>query len=143
MSRLLGASAVPRKEVYLTRSPLWETFINANGYYSLQGFASDNGLNHFHDIAIRTNKYKLIHRLSREAQKRWSCLGILSGITVNLDEYELYNIQLDKDEKHNIYSENKSHPEIIDLRDKLNAWEKKNRSSSPLPDSKPEIQPYF
>lgn len=157
---LTGATSTPpREEVFLSRTPLWERVLSSDLQRSngkifpsassasssawAQFIAADDAA-HYYDTAIRTDKWKLIHRLARTALLKYSWWGWLTGKPVVLPEYELYDLAADLGEMHNIYSIHNNDLEIISLQKKLAVWEAqmKEELPGPTPQSE-EIQPYF
>lgn len=144
MPYLLGATTTPpRSEVFLSRTPLWERII----YYAYplgEVLRAADDQSHFYDTAIRTMEWKLIHRLSRDAQKKYSWWGWLTGKPMVLPEYELYDLKQDPGETHNIiYSSHQNDTDVAALRTKLSDWEAKMKAAIPGPTLPQEIQPYF
>ena len=152
-----ATSTQPRREVYLSRTPLWERLFSS----TFQGraiflpssmpiestawaqFVTADNKEHYYDTAIRTEKWKLIHRLARTALLKYSWWGWLTGKPVVLPEYELYDLANDPGETRNIYSAHAHDADIVALRAKLEDWEVKMRGATPGPTPVQEIQPYF
>ena len=139
---IMGSSTTPRAEVFRTRSPLWERLISSFTPW-LEPFTKEDDRVHFFDSAIRTEKWKLIHRLSRDAQKNYSWWGNLTGDTIVVPEYELYDVQSDPAEKRNIYDAHATNDEIVALRGRLVEWETSMKASIPGHVPPREVQPYF
>ncbi|MSU73945.1 hypothetical protein EXS56_02280 [Candidatus Kaiserbacteria bacterium] len=157
-SYLKGASTPPpREEVFLSRTPFWERNFSSDQQTRALFFPSQISIDttvwtqyvaaddkaHYYDTGIRTDKWKLIHRLARASVKKYSWWGWLTGKALILPEYELYDLVKDPDELHNVYSAHEGDTDVRALRDKLNNWESamKARLSEPTPSQ--EIQPYF
>lgn len=143
MPFLNGVEGAPRSNVYITRTSLWERVMKFLDYKELNGFLDADDEEHFYDGAIRTTKWKLIHRLSRAAQEKWSWLGSLSNEIMILPEYELYDLEKDRGERSNVYEKYKNDNEIVYLRTKLDVWEARNKSMAPSATPAQPIQPYF
>ncbi len=140
---LQNGGEAPRDEVYITRTSLWERVMSSMRYEGLEGFYAIDSKEHFADTAIRDGDWKLIHRRSRLAMAQWSWFNILTGNHTLAPEYELYYLKDDPGEKKNVYDVENGNPTIVDLQDKLTAWEEKE-FKTPLPHTTgPEIQPYF
>lgn len=135
----------PRSEVFISRTPLWESVLSY-AFGSLgRKFREEDDKTHYYDTAVRNQEWKLIHRLSRGAQLKYSWWGWVTGTPVKLPEYELYNIKSDPLERENLYTEmsEKNNPDIIKLKGKLNLWEEKMKEAMPGPTPKAEIKEYF
>jgi len=135
-------AADPNTEIFLTRTPLWERIISPF-VPSLAAFAQADNTEHNYDTGIRTQRWELIHRLSRGPQQKYSWWGLLTGKPVVLPEYELYDLTVDSGETHNVYSIHAKDADIAALRGKLGDWEKKMRMAMPAPSTNALIQPYF
>ena len=135
----------PRNEVYLMRTSLWERVIEDQYSNSqLQHFLQADNQNHYYDTAVRTEDWKLIHRLSRDAQARWSWWGILTGTTITLPEYELYDMKRDPQEQQNVYDTHKNDATITELQKKLTVWESSIQQELATSTQETEkVQPYF
>jgi arylsulfatase A-like enzyme len=140
---LLGAEKGPREEVYITRTPLWERVMTAFHYKQLDGFVKEDNVQHFYDTAVRTNQLKLIHRVSRDAQKKWSWLNNFVKEKIFPPEYELYDVVHDGFEKKDLYQIRFKDPDVVDLKNKLNTWEKNINIFKPTVAPEQQIQPYF
>lgn len=140
---ITGASQVPpRTEVYIMRTPLWERVIRSTNPW-LEPFVEQDNVHHYYDTAIRTDTWKLIHRLSRDVMKEYSWYGRLTGTTIDQPEYELYNVSADPQELHNVYAANKNDAAVIDLQQKLNTWEADVRDEVSSVRPVGPVQPYF
>lgn len=132
----------PRTEIYLTRTPLWERLVSGLSHENwLMPFREKDDLSHYHDMAIRTEEWKLVHRLARDILDEYSWYGWLTGEPPFLPEYELYHLPSDPLELKNIYSPDD--PVAAELRGKLLAWEEKMHRSLPEAPTRDHIQPYF
>lgn len=141
MPLLSGSSTSVRNEVYLTRTSLWERIMN--DYEGLADIAKVDDKEHFADVAIRTNEWKLIHRRAREALKRWGWHNNFANPPIIYTEYELYDLSRDPGETQNIYENSKQEPPIVALQAQLSDWEK-GQFAKPQPETTiEEIQPYF
>ena len=138
---------------FIERIPLWENIIATtwrtygNRQFTVeQGKAYDDfsqldDKNHYRDIAVRTNKWKLIHRQSREVQERYSWWHILSGKEMKISEYELYDLENDPNETENVLDR---YPEEAGLlKQKLAEWEENTQKRRPPIEQGPILQPYF
>lgn len=89
-----------RDEVFLTRTPLWESIIRAEGGNRIfDRFRALDDQIGFKDHAIRTKTEKLIHRTARAAEEQFSCWAFVSGKTLVREEFEYYDLLADPDEK--------------------------------------------
>ncbi|TSC87246.1 MAG: Arylsulfatase A [Parcubacteria group bacterium Gr01-1014_8] len=127
-------STEPRQEVFLTRTPLFETLYTVEGdsmtSARYERLRSEDARMHYHDSAIRTNEWKLIHRTSRVALSRYSWWQYLTGNIENIPEYELYFLLDDPLETTNLYNER---PDIATpLQERLSAWENTQASDRNL-----------
>ena len=157
---LTGATQeLPRGEVFLSRTPLWERILSSDLQRSngtnfpssssasssswAQFLAADNAA-YYYDTAIRTEKWKLIHRLARAGLLKYSWWGWLTGKPLVLSEYELYDLAADPGEVRNIYGTHKNDADVVTLRQKLGTWEAEMKKELPEPTLQTEeIQPYF
>lgn len=136
-----------RKYVFVERTPLWEHVIEAMSEKSpqfkwLDDFFRLDAENHFRDLAIRTKDWKLIYRESREIQKDYSWWGRLTGQTINIPEFELYDLKHDPGETKNVIDQ---YPEIAQaLQSELQSWKLDLDARAPIrPPSTKKLQPYF
>ncbi len=75
-----------------------------------------------HDVGIRTNEWKLIHRRNRLREERSSIWMMMSGKKLIRSEYELFNLKTDPFEKKNVF---KDFPlKGSELKTKILDWEK-------------------
>ncbi len=139
---LSSSEGVSRTEVFLARTPLWERVIAPPEPW-LAPFVAEDNIEHFYDTGIRTDDWKLIHRLARDAIAQYSWYGRLTGVPVVLPEYQLYDLKNDPEERNDVYDTRKNDNVVSALRDKLNAWEKKMNESLPSYSPPEQIQPYF
>ncbi len=135
-------NSLKRKEVYLSRTPLWETIRTVSNYFPkrLELWDTDP-LKHFQDYAIRDDRWKLIHRKARNIEKQYSWYSFLSGEPIDRDEYELYDIKSDPTEQHNIYRGHEKESKY--LLDKLTIFEKEAESRLQNLSGNAQSQPYF
>jgi arylsulfatase A-like enzyme len=140
---LLHKSDPPRQEVYITRTALWERVMSSMQYEGLDGFYALDNKMHFADTAIRTLDWKLIHRRSREAMKKWSWFNHLLTTPMESPEYELYYLPNYPKELHDVYEQDKTNPSVIYLVEKLNDWEQAQFGTTQPETTKEETQPYF
>lgn len=129
-----------RNEIYLERVPLWEEAIlipgqtqQRRGIYATTTDAKD--------IAIRTDKWKYILRLSNKREMEVSVWAKLTGMPIVIPEAELYDLANDPKETKNVVSE---HPEVVSqLNKQLNDWYAKVQVNAPQNVQKSGIlQPY-
>ena len=119
------------REAYIERTQIYEYEIVKNFSFIPQKYKEDindvfkqTGLKH--DIAIRTNSWKLIHRRVREAEKKIGWWKHVSGLEFSRKEYELFDLLKDPYEQNNVIE---LYPEISrDLKHKLEIWESRNRN---------------
>ena len=119
------------REAYIERTQIYEYEIVKNFSFIPQKYKEDindvfkqTGLKH--DIAIRTNSWKLIHRRVREAEKKIGWWKHVSGLEFSRKEYELFDLLKDPYEQNNVIE---LYPEISrDLKHKLEVWESRNRN---------------
>lgn len=137
---LSSSTSAPRDAVYLSRTPLWERIISRSIPW-LQDFVKKDDSLHFHDFAIRTTDWKLIHRVSAPVLEQYSWYGKLSGLPVEVPEYELYHVAVDPLEEHDVYSSEEGI--ALPLIQKLGVWER-SMNAIPLQKTNGEkVQPYF
>ncbi len=92
----LGEVGPGREEVYMTRSPLWESLIKAKGDNArFDRFRALDDRIGFKDHGIRTKTAKLIHRTARLVEEQFSCWTFVSGKKVPRLEYEFYDLVRD------------------------------------------------
>jgi len=73
------------------------------------------------DIAVRTNKWKLIVRKAPQLLEQVSWYGFITGIPLKYGDVELYDIVNDPWMRVNVAA---THPEVVsDLRKRLTAWD--------------------
>ena len=140
---LSGSSTLPREEVYITRTSLWERVLSPGRYPQLAGFLQADNEEHFHDTAIRTSRWKLIHRLSRTAMQRWGWLNNFTETPIDYPEYELYDIRRDPLEQSDLYYDQRANPEVKRLLELLDKKEHSWVVSRPENTTVEQIQPYF
>ena len=122
---LLRGEEMKKRVAFIERTPLWEEIVVIWDKLYSKDFRdlvhSTAGETTHRDTAIRTNDWKLIHRTSRDIEKKISWWKFISGIPANRAEYELYNLQNDPSELKNVYDEN---PLIAEqLKNQLLSWE--------------------
>ena len=76
------------------------------------------------DTAIRTVRWKLLHRRARHVEAQVSWWGWLSGTPVERPQWELYDLKADPNEQTNVIQDH--HDVAMDLKAQLLAWEKEN-----------------
>lgn len=73
------------------------------------------------DIAIRSNKWKLIARKNKELFEKVSWWGFITGRKQHIEEFELYDLINDPGEKKNVV---RDHPQLVTkLKKKLFEWD--------------------
>lgn len=127
----------PRSDVLIARTPLWERVT-----LLFPEFNAIDDQKHFYDTAIRSTKWKLIHRVSRAAQAAYGWWGMLTGVPQVSPEYELYDLPADSGETTNVYSAHANDSEVSALRLKLTAYEASIQAHMPGP-THSVVQPYF
>lgn len=132
-----ATTTIPRSEVFFTRTPLWQR-IASHISADFRKLVEEDNTKHFHDTAIRTDSWLLIHRLAR-AVNMHTIITRITGVVEDTPEYELYDVKADPDETHNMYAED--NPVAQQLRELLNAWEETQKPAAEQKD--PVIQPYF
>jgi arylsulfatase A-like enzyme len=119
---LLGPSAIPRQEVFLTRTPLWESILRIDGENNIfDRFRAQDDKIGFKDYAIRTPTEKLIHRRARLAEEQFSAWTYVTGKKIRRSEWEAYDLVKDPGEQKVI---TKLSPRLEALRDRLLQFEK-------------------
>ena len=129
----LGESLVPAMQegelrtarpAIMERIPLWEDMFRHLGsmpadYVERVTPILDERV--YGDVGIRTDRWKLIHRRSRDIEAQVSWWSYVTGIPQEREEYELYDLDADPTELRNVYEQ---HPEDARrLREQLTAWE--------------------
>ena len=149
--------------VFVERTPLWERVLlqpyslfddrvrkiyssmknKASDYYSQEAIELIQSKQFFYqeDVAVRTNKWKLIYRKTKNFQEQYSWWNVLSGSGEKMKDFELYNLETDPYEKKNVIEE---YPNIAkDLEQKIFDFIKKQESKKITPELKKTIQEYF
>ncbi len=126
MPAITAGSADPERTAIVERVPLWEDiFRHKSGmpeaFVERVTLRLDAGT--WRDRAIRSTRYKLIHRTARAVEAEVSWYGWLSGEAVERPEWELYDLTADPTEQANVYAERRKEPEVLDLRAQLQAFE--------------------
>lgn len=112
-----------RPYAFIERTPLMETLIfdsvSENEKWLIDFLVAD-GVNHYRDVAVRTNEWKLIFRESRAAQEKYSWWRRLSGDKTPIPEYELYHLSDTPLEQKNVID---AYPKIAsELKRVLGQW---------------------
>jgi len=114
----------PERITYFQRIPLWEDIFRhknkmPQAFIDQVGALLDREV--VGDTGLRTLRWKLLHREAREVERQVSWWTYLSGQPVERPEWELYDLQADPDEQHNVIGQ---HAEVAaELQAKLIAWE--------------------
>jgi len=127
----------PRQDVFITRTPLWEV---TGGI--VPALEKPDATAHYHDTAIRSAKWLLIHRLSRDVLAKYGWWGLLTGTPQKLPEYQLYDVAADPGETMNVYAAHENDLDVEALRVKLAAFDASNAAEK-LEPSTGAPQPYF
>ena len=130
-----------RKVAYLERIPLWEeAVLNIKQSLMLRGINVSS--THDEDIAIRTDQWKYILRLSKDRLQVISWWQYISGQSLVFPDAELYDLKNDPGETKNVINE---HPDIANqLQTQLKSWYAGVSANSPSnPQHTNDIQPYF
>ncbi len=124
---------VETRPAFVERIPLWEDVFRH--YYKIPG---DFGLlceallaNHrWGDVAVRTERWKLIHRKSRFVEAQVSWWTYITGRTSVREPFELYDLQADPTEQVNVIE---AHPQVAEsLKKTLLAWEEETYGNSEI-----------
>jgi len=147
---------------YITRIPLWEFLLsrlilgNSPYEHSIEGKATSQYetllRQHFgvypdykyspYDIAVRTNKWKLIVRMDKDLLEKISWWGFISREKITIDEVELYDLEKDPHEQNNVVTK---YPDIVvRFKEKLFEWNAENDKRQPkdIKNSTGAIIPY-
>jgi len=116
----------PARTAIIERVPLWEDiFRHKSGmpadFVSNVTARLDQGV--WRDRAIRSQRYKLIHRTARAVEREVSWYGFLTGVPVERPEWELYDLTVDPTEQSNVYEAHAHTPEVRALQQRLTDWE--------------------
>lgn len=146
-----GMSALPllqesteklRDAVFMVRSPLWERLLvvqDSDSHFSK--FRAEDDNEYFHDSAIRTKEWKLIHRTARAAEAKYSLWKFIGAKPEVRSEFELYDLVNDPSEQTNVASD---HPDVVtSLKARLLEWEKHTWDPRLFPATSPDGQEYF
>lgn len=113
----LGAG---REEVFITRTPLWESLIKAKGDNAIfDRFRALDDQVGFKDHGIRTRTAKLIHRTSRLVEEQFSCWTFVSGKKIPREEFDFYDLVKDPGELNPVLPES---AEAKAMQEKLKNW---------------------
>jgi arylsulfatase A-like enzyme len=98
-----------RKEIFLTRSPLWEVVVFGNKAPPDQAeLVKLDDIHHFEDIAVRDDRYMLIHRKTNKIMDKYSWYKKLTGLKIQENEYELYDLKNDHSQTADIFKTHKN-----------------------------------
>jgi hypothetical protein len=131
----------PVKPIFMERSPLWE-----QAELSIRELWKERGVivssTHDKDIAIRTDRWKFILRLSKDEQEKISWWKYITNQPVTIPEAELYDLEHDPGEKKNVISD---FPVVAeDLRAQLTKWYADIKLTEPKTEKNTnQLQPYF
>jgi len=126
-----NASSNFNKFVFIQR-PLWEERVTPN-------------INFHYDVAVRTNEWKLIYRMNTTLNQKISLWGTVTNKTIEIPEFELYNLKKDPYEQNNLIDKE---PQVAEgLKQKLLDWlnqinEIKQKRMASLGNATQEIFPY-
>jgi arylsulfatase A-like enzyme len=124
---LTGATTSVRSEAFTVRTPLFETFFTTEHGDRFDALRKEDRTEHFHDTAIRTDEWRLVHRMSIDALSRYSWWSYLTGETTTANEFSLYHISEDPLEKYDVLDK---YPSIAsELKARLLAWEKETEDT--------------
>lgn len=140
---LLNPDTPRRDEVYLIRSPLWESILKiVNKSDSIfDQFREVDSRVGVKDYAIRTERWKLIHRRSRFIEHKYSCWGFISGKDIPIpNEFELYDLKNDPGELRPLLTVEV--PIGAELKAKLLAYEDKMKASEEITPTTKQLQDY-
>ncbi|MDE2079074.1 MAG: sulfatase [Patescibacteria group bacterium] len=126
----------PRTNVFITRTPLWEV---TGGI--VPALEKPDATAHYHDTAIRSSAWLLIHRLSRQVLAQYGWWGMVVGVPQQLPEYQLYNLTTDPGETTDVYQQFQNDPAVQALTAKLDAYDASVAAHTPGPSG--PAQPYF
>ena len=132
-----ATSTPPRADLFITRAPLWERITEL-----VPEFTKKDDIAHYHDTAIRSAKWKLIHRMSRDILATYGWWSLLTGVPQTTPEYQLYDEVTDPKELDNVYAAHKNDSDVMALKTKLDAFDQKIVSQMPGPTTD-QLQPYF
>jgi arylsulfatase len=114
------------REAFVERIPLWEDIFRLRrgmpqGYARMIEGVMDAQI--IGDTGLRTERWKLLHRRARALELQVSWWTFLSGQIVDRPEWELYDLQADPLELHDLHAER---PEVIEeLAPRLLDWERR------------------
>ncbi len=126
-----------RNTIYIERTPLWEEAVLLPEQDS-GILATTTGAK---DIAVRTDKWKYILRLSSKRQEEISVWARLTQKPIKIPPAELYNLKSDPGEKKNVIEQ---YPGVAaQLKKQLEDWYTKAQASAPQNVKKSNVlQPY-
>lgn len=117
-----GVVGKVRNEVFLTRTPLWESILRIEGSDTIfDRFRALDDKAGYKDYAIRTLETKLIHRRARLMEERFSAWTYVTGKKIRRSEFEAYDLVKDPGEQKTI---TELGPSLNKLRVKLLEFEK-------------------
>jgi arylsulfatase A-like enzyme len=128
-----------REEVYLTRTPLWESIIRAEGQNRIfDRFRALDDQIGFKDHAVRSRTGKVIHRTARLIEEQFSCWTFVSGKKIPREEFEYYDVANDPGEKKVLPVTG----EAVALKEKLLNWKEGIKVRAQVMPATPLVQDY-
>lgn len=98
---LFSPPAAARSEIFLMRTPLWESLLRLYEKPSIWDDFRTIATEDYMEPVILTEQYKLIHRRARFINKKYSAFQKTSGKKLDFPEYEMYDLKNDPLEQKN------------------------------------------